>query len=269
MNNYSISIKFLSRTLLLIIITVLLSSCAIFQKKDGPPFFDIDVSKIPDAIPKKEPLSHYGNSPYYVGGHRYTILPTYKGYSETGIASWYGTKFHHHRTSSGEKYDLRQMTAAHKTLPIPCYANVTNLRNGKHVIVKINDRGPFEKNRLIDLSYAAAKKIGILGHGTGLVRVTTIDPSKPVAPQKQATALKHPRIYLQVGAYANLEHAKAVKMHVKSITKYPATIEFARRNRRPLYRVKVGPITTVSESDNLSSKLQKAGFEEPEATISA
>lgn len=262
--------KFLYRIILVIILAVFLSSCALFQKQDGPPFFDVDVSKIPDAVPKKEPLSRYGNLPYSVNGYRYSILPTAKGYSETGIASWYGTKFHRHRTSSGEKYDLRQMTAAHRTLPIPCYANITNLRNGKHVIVKINDRGPFEKNRLIDLSYVAAKKIGILGKGTGLVRVTTIDPSKPIVPQKiKATQIiQHPHIYLQVGAYSSLEHAKTIQIKAKSITKYPTTIEPVNRNRRTIYRIKVGPITTVTKSDILSAKLQAAGFEEPQAEVS-
>jgi len=155
-----------------------LAGCGTSHRKDGPPPFRVDVSRIPDAVPKAEPLSRIGNKPYYtVFGRRYHVMKSRKNYTAIGIASWYGTQFHKHRTSNGEIYNMLGMTAAHRTLPLPTYVKVTNLENGRHVIVKVNDRGPFKKNRLIDLSYAAAKKIGMSGKGTALVEVKALDPS--------------------------------------------------------------------------------------------
>lgn len=138
-----------------------------------------DVSKLPEPVPKIEPRSIYGNkSPYSVLGQTYNVLPTPRGYVERGIASFYGNKFHGYKTSSLEEYDMYQFSAAHKTLPLPSYARVTNLETGKSVIVRINDRGPFHENRIIDLSFAAAVKIGVWPKGTGLVEVRAIDPSE-------------------------------------------------------------------------------------------
>jgi rare lipoprotein A len=134
----------------------LLSGCTHAPSKDGPPNFYVDESKIPDAVPKLEALSRSGNMDHYsVFGRRYNVLRTSKNYEEVGIASWYGTKFHSHHTSNGERYNMLAMTAAHKTLPLPTYVQVTNLKNNKKIIVKVNDRGPFEGNRLIDLSLFA------------------------------------------------------------------------------------------------------------------
>lgn len=130
---------------------------------------------VPDAVPRDEPLSPYGNPPEYeVGGVTYHVLESAKGYDKKGIASWYGPDFQGKRTSSGETYDMYAMTAAHKTLPIPTYVEVTNLANGKKVVVRVNDRGPFAKDRIIDLSYIAALKLGIVGHGTARVRVRAL-----------------------------------------------------------------------------------------------
>src|SRR3990167_694421 len=145
-------------------------------KKDGPPNFYVDTSKIPDAIPKQERLANYGNmSVYYVFGKRYHTMKSSRNYDETGTASWYGTKFDARRTSSGERYNMLAMTAAHKTLPLPTYVEVTNLENHRKIIVKVNDRGPFAENRIIDLSYVAARKLGMAGRGTAKVRVRAID----------------------------------------------------------------------------------------------
>jgi len=167
-------------------IAILFAGCAsrgpLEPVVDEAPPEPIDVSTIPNAVPKPEPLSRYGNPvSYVVAGKRYYTMPSSSGYSERGIASWYGTKFHGQRTSSGEPYDLYAMTAAHRTLPLPTYVEVTNLRNNKSVIVKVNDRGPFHQDRLIDLSYAAAAKLGILGYGTGLVQVRAIDTGSMAA----------------------------------------------------------------------------------------
>lgn len=148
-----------------------------YTVKDSAPKKPTRVDRAEKVIPKVEPKSKYGNpKSYVVFGQRYYTLPTSKGYLEQGIASWYGTKFHGRRTSSGETYDMYAMTAAHKTLPLPTYARVTNKKNGRSIIVRINDRGPFHENRIIDLSYAAATKLGIVTMGTGLVEVRAIDP---------------------------------------------------------------------------------------------
>jgi len=153
-------------------------------KRDGPPKqLPKNFDKIPNAVPKVEPLSRYGNrfkknttSVYKEKNRCYKVMSTSKGYKKQGSASWYGTLFHGKRTSSGEPYNMFAMTAAHPTLPIPTYVKVTNLKNKKSVIVKVNDRGPFRCNRLIDLSYVAAAKLGILGQGTGQVEVQSVDP---------------------------------------------------------------------------------------------
>lgn len=172
--------------LALIIITITLSGCSTrVKKKDGPPkHIPPHLLRTPDAIPKVEPLSRYGNrfgkngktNTYTALRKRYRVMPTSRGYRARGHASWYGTQFHGRKTSNGERYNMFAMTAAHPTLPLPTYAKVTNLENGKSVIVKINDRGPFHGNRLIDLSYVAAAKLGVLGRGTAKVEVESIDP---------------------------------------------------------------------------------------------
>ena len=137
----------------------------------------VDISTIPDAVPKMEPLSKLGNPESYVqSGKRYWIIPNPYNYKETGLASWYGTKFQGKRTSSGETYDMYKMTAAHKTLPLPTYVRVTSLTNNNTIVVRVNDRGPFKDERIIDLSYAAAKKLGISDSGTDQVEVKVIDP---------------------------------------------------------------------------------------------
>jgi rare lipoprotein A len=135
----------------------------------------LDIDSIPDAVPRAEARSAHGNPPYYdVFGQRYAVLPSSEGFVERGVASWYGPNFHGKSTSSGEPYDMYAMTAAHRTLPIPCYARITNLSNGRSVIVRINDRGPFASNRIVDLSYTAAAKLDIIRPGTAFVELRTI-----------------------------------------------------------------------------------------------
>lgn len=154
----------------------LLTACGSAPTRDGAPPRKLDPAAIKDAVPRREPITNAGNkSPYTVLGQTYVLLPSAKGYRATGIASWYGTKFHGQSTSNGDSYDLYGMTAAHKTLPIPTYVLVTNLENNKQAIVRVNDRGPFVSNRLIDLSYAAAVKLGYADKGTAFVEVAAID----------------------------------------------------------------------------------------------
>ena len=174
--------------------------------RDGPPSRTISASDVKDAVPKYEPRSPYGNGPVYeVWGKSYRVMDSAVGYREKGNASWYGSKFHGRSTSSGEPYDLYKATAAHKTLPLPTYAEVTNLDNGKTVIVKINDRGPFHSDRIIDLSYAAALKIGMVEQGTGRVDVRAI-----TFDGQDANARLSDDTYLQVGAFSNRDTALGV-----------------------------------------------------------
>jgi rare lipoprotein A len=239
--------------------------------QDCAPNHNIDVSKIPDAVPKDEPRSRYGNpKSYRVLGKNYHVLNSSLGYDEKGIASWYGMKFHSHRTSSGERYDLAGMTAAHKTLPIPCYARVTNLENGRQVIVKINDRGPFHENRIIDLSYAAAKKLAILGTGTGLVEVTTIDPRHPDSQPEHAPLLAHhgkPLLYLQIGAFADRNNAVHAVSRIKRYTLAPIKIVEGSRGQQAIYRVHIGPLANVDTSDTLHHALLNAGLGNPMTVV--
>src|SRR6201999_1972511 len=174
-----------------------------------PPPFNVD--SIPDAVPRVEPRSAHGNPPFYNAmGKRYYVLGSADGYMERGVASWYGPTFHGVNTSSGERYDMYGMTAAHKTLPIPCYARVTNLLNGRSIVVRINDRGPFVANRLIDLSYTAAAKLDMLRGGTAMVEVRVVTPDNP---QDQALTRANepppPTLYIQAGAFAVPENARA------------------------------------------------------------
>ena len=171
--------KLLHHLLLIMLLgnLVILNGCMIFNRQDGPPRFYIDANKIPNAVPKAEPLSKSGNKNYRIHGKKYLVMRKRHNYVAVGVASWYGSKFHNQLTASGERYNMLAMTAAHRTLPLPTYVKVTNLKNGKQIIVKVNDRGPFKRNRLIDLSYVAAKKLGIVKHGTALVEVKALTPS--------------------------------------------------------------------------------------------
>ena len=154
-----------------------IAACASNKAQDGPPRSGSVAGRgLPDdPVPRREAKSRYGNGPVYeVLGKRYTVLPSAVGYKERGVASWYGDKFHGNLTSNREVYDMHAMTAAHKTLPLPTYVRVRNLSNGNMIIVRVNDRGPFVSNRIIDLSYSAAKKLDMIGTGTSLVEVEAI-----------------------------------------------------------------------------------------------
>lgn len=160
----------------------LLAGCSVAPQRSG-----VDLDGIPDAVPRAEPRSPTGNPESYVqNGRRYWVLPHEKGYVERGVASWYGPRFHGRRTSSGEPYDMYKMTAAHRTLPIPSYIRVTNLKNHRSVVVRVNDRGPFKDGRIVDLSYAAAWKLGMVQDGTAPVEVRAIVPEGRAADSASA-----------------------------------------------------------------------------------
>jgi len=271
----SLSIRFL----LLILLTLQLTACSWLwggkgYEKDGPPHFKVDVSKIPDAVPKVEPLSRYGNpASYMIKGHRFYVSKTCAGYHERGIASWYGTKFHGHLTSNREPYSLLAMTGASRTLPLPTYVRVVNLQNHKHIIVKVNDRGPFNLNRIIDLSYVGAKKLGYAEKGTALVEVTAIDPRKWCKEDEnriaatQVAEIKHasPQLYLQVGAFAFENNAKNLKNRILNLSELMSRtsvrITQTTRNGCTLYRVQLGPLTDVTQSDRLYQLLDAQGLQ--------
>ena len=236
-----------------LLVWLLLVSCSSPTMRDGGPDRDIDVSLIPDAVPKVEPIRSAGNkSPYVVFGRTYHVLPASQGYHERGGASWYGRKFHGHKTSNGETYDMYAMTGAHKSLPIPSYVQVTNLKNGRKVIVRINDRGPFHSSRIIDLSYVAAKKLGYDQLGTSDVEVLAIDPVRfqqnsvempRMAYQRPKTGAPLPgKTFLQAGAFAARSSAEQKREHLAVSTSYPVEVRESRVNGRTLFKVLVGPI---------------------------
>jgi len=242
------------------------------EHDDGPAAPAVDVSKLVEPVPKVEPRARYGNNPSYsVLGQNYHLLTDTHGYVERGIASWYGNKFHGYMTSSLEPYDMYAFSAAHKTLPLPTYARVTNLDNGKSVVVRINDRGPFHENRLIDLSYAAAVRIGIWPKGTGLVEVRALDPAHPEAPPpplpRTVTAQADTHIYLQLGAFGDRANAERVADAARRGGIDHVDIESAGVNGRTVHRVRVGPLADVAAADALTPRIERLGFGPPRVAI--
>ena len=238
---------------------------------DKAPGKQVDVSKIPNAVPKEEPRSRYGNpKSYVVFDKRYYVMESNKGFVEKGIASWYGTKFHGRRTSSGETYDMYAMTAAHKNLPLPTYVKVTNLENGKHIIVKVNDRGPFHENRIIDLSYTAATKLDIVKKGTGLVEIRAVGPDQTISADltKAAPVVSSPTVnneggfYIQVGSFSKLVNAEGLKQKLGPIGKDKINISPVVVSGNTLYRVRIGPLTDIDQADSIVSNLTSYGVNE-------
>lgn len=265
------------------------------HKGDYGPDKPVDVSKVQDAVPTDVTPSKTGNpSSYTVLGKNYSLLPACKGYHDRGIASWYGLQFHGHSTSDGETYDMYAMTAANKVVPIPCYVRVTNLKSGKSVVVKINDRGPFVENRLIDLSYAAASKLGMLGSGTALVDVQAVGPgdlpppavtapaaatavASLVTPPLPATvapavppapsASGNPQIFLQVGAYAERANADNAAARLTAGGVSHAFVQPVSDGARTLYKVRIGPLADVDSVDKLTAALAGLGFKDAQIVI--
>lgn len=266
---------------------------------DGAPWWDKDVANIPDATP----TPHYGPykaAPYSVLGKKYYPMQSALEYQETGLASWYGTKFHGQDTANGEKYDLYAMTAAHKTLPLPSYVKVTNLDNQRTVIVRVNDRGPFYAERIIDLSFAAAKKLGFVEKGVAPVKVEGIDPEawqakqrRPATipaeniaevevpeyepPQEQHAAALTPAqvkpavaatsaatgLYLQAGAFVNPDAAQLLRDKLNAMTQASVFVNSVVVGEQVLHRVRIGPIATRSDAVNLQQRIKEADLATP------
>lgn len=263
---------------------------------DGPPSSgSIRIPDLPDdPVPRPEPLSRYGNGPdYEVFGKRYTVMPTSANYQERGVASWYGKKFHGRLTSNREPYDMYQMTAAHKSLPLPTYVRVRNLKNNRSVIVRVNDRGPFVNNRIIDLSYSAARKLDMIGHGTSLVEVTAIEFDRPsgdspsrntippeaeappplvslpststgpaAAPAPVESGTQH-RIFVQVGAFGDRANADRRLGALAMAGIDNGFIHEDRSSGTALFRVRIGPIDDVVRYDILVEELERIGIVNP------
>jgi rare lipoprotein A len=251
-----------------------------YYKDDGPgDGAPANLEALPDAVPRIEPLHRFANRPYTVFGREYVPATSLRPYRERGMASWYGRKFHGEKTSSGETYDMYAMTAAHPTLPLPSYARVTHVASGKSVVVRVNDRGPFLHGRVIDLSYAAAAKLGIAQKGSGEVDVEAILPggtptlvaAAPLPPVAAAPAGTSPPgesvpvpvasveggFVVQLGAFANYANAQNFVAHLANQIA-PVGVEPTVRQINGLFRVFVGPYPTRDDAKRMADRLREA-----------
>lgn len=239
------------------------------ETADGPPPGPVDLSSIPEPTPRDEPLSRYGNPPsYVVFGRTYHVQRKRTAYHATGVASWYGTKFHGRRTSSGEPFDMHRFTAAHRTLPLPSYVEVTNLANGRSLVVRVNDRGPFKKDRLIDLSYAAAARLGFADQGTARVEVRAVGPGIP-GPASGRTEMDEARdtsdrVWLQAGAFRDAGNAERLRRQLADAGLEPVEVQKARSDGDTLFRVRVGPLDSRARAADMAERLEALGFEAPQ-----
>jgi rare lipoprotein A len=267
-----------------LILTSLMVGCAqtsrYQQVHDSAPIAPPENVLMHDAVPKHEPYAQANQRPYTIRGVNYTPLPTGKGYSAEGLASWYGQKFHGHLTSNGEVYDMYTMTAAHKTLPLPSFARVTNLENGNQALVRINDRGPFHSERLLDLSYAAALKLGMLSSGVAKIKMDvvyidelgqmtvgvgpTISASAPIetpitpnAPIETPITPKVKNVYIQVAALQDKNKIDSLGNGLTSLYQIPYQTPF----ENGLYRLQLGPLSDEQSINQLLSDLKLNGYQ--------
>ena len=251
------------------------------QRNDTAPPLKLDPDRIRDAVPRPVKVVAAGNkSPYQINGKKYWVMTGQKatGYRQRGTASWYGTKFHGHKTSNGETYNMYRMSAAHKSLPIPCYVRVTNLDNGRVAIVRVNDRGPFHGGRIIDLSYAAATKLGYADKGVARVSIEVIDPhqyqlaKKNVAPAPDKApgdaVLPGKREYLrqrylQAAAFSDFSSAEALRKQLLVLVDVPVTISSRSADSTTLHRVRIGPLVELADAERISAMMMMKNLGEP------
>ncbi len=255
------------------------------ERDSGPPQPADHFSHLPPVVPRHEPVTAAGNrSPYTVFGNTYQVMETNSGYSERGYASWYGSKFHGRHTSNGEVYNMYGLTAAHRSLPIPSYVRVRNLANGREIIVRVNDRGPFHGNRIIDLSWAAAAQLGFVDHGVAEVLVTAIDPDSyqimlaeqsrpdagsgaavPSARNSESSSAHQADLdegtYLQVAALSDPASLDRLLDKLVPMTQHPVEILDEPTETGVIYRVQVGPIRARSELNLLQTMLEMGGLQ--------
>ncbi len=247
------------RLALLLVLAASLGACSIrthrFPDEDYGPDEPVDVSHVPDAVPRNAPYSRYGNpDSYTVDGVTYHVMKDGRGYRERGLASWYGLKFQGRRTSSGEPYDMYAMTAAHRTLPLPTWVRVTNLDNGRSVVVKVNDRGPFHADRIIDLSYAAASKLGLLDHGTAPVEVATVTPDRAGPPRNY-----HFPLWIQAGAFSDPQNAQRLLQRLEEAG-IAGRLQVEEKPSGPLHKVWLGPVPDGARLEQITEQLPRWGI---------
>ncbi|WOT05924.1 septal ring lytic transglycosylase RlpA family protein [Shewanella youngdeokensis] len=249
-------------SLAVILLVSLLAACSSHQQSryqltnDEAPTSAPDVSKVEDAHPKFEPYSRGGNKKNYtVLGKTYQVMDSAEGYQAEGIASWYGAKFHGHLTSNGETYDMYSMSAAHKSLPLPSYVRVTNVKNNKQVIVRVNDRGPFHEDRLIDLSYAAAHRLDMLKTGTANVHLEAIHIANPES-AALAELKGNAQHYIQIVASSNKAKLTTLAKDLEQTYQVKSRIQ----QTNNLYRLQLGPIGQAPLATKLTATLKQQGY---------
>jgi rare lipoprotein A len=258
---------------MVMVFLVFANACTFEAKKisagqdSAPVDVPINVMTVPDAIPKYEKRTRAGNPiEYEVLGKSYQVLSKSQGYQEIGMASWYGTKFHGRKTANGETYNMYAMTAAHKTLPIPSYVQVKNLNNRRSIIVRINDRGPFHENRIIDLSYTAAVKLDIQKMGVGKVEVIALgfDEPKDQITQRNIATEKETGVefyFLQIGSFSSLDKAQKLQQTLPSSEPlFYSTIVPEQSRAEVLYKLRLGPYNSTDKSNEASEKLWQIGI---------
>lgn len=247
-------------TVLLVLSTLLLASCGSPVVRDSGPTKAVDLSAVKDAVPRHDRRTRAGNNPSYkVLGKTYQVMPDSKGFRQQGVASWYGRKFHGRKTSNGETYDMFAMTAAHKTLPIPTYVRVTNHSNGHSVVVRVNDRGPFHGDRVIDLSFAAASKLGYADNGTARVSIEAIDTGNNSLNHMGVVKSDFPKnkqAYIQMGAFSQKNAAQKLLLQLKPLINQRLAI--SRGGNEGLYRVRVGPLSVAGDVKNVQNSLMRS-----------
>lgn len=268
-----------ARLLLVILTGAVMASCATTrpprQERPVPvlPEPSRETARIGPVAPPKvppgtRPPAGPGNPPFYeVMGERYHVMPDGNGYLEQGVASWYGREFHGRRTSNGEVYDMYGLTAAHKTLPLPTDARVTNLATGKSIVVRINDRGPFKKGRIIDLSYGAARELGFLSAGTAMVEVQVLSDPTGSGPVLGAAAGGTRLMYVQVGAFSQRQNAEDLKGRLGRQGFANVVIRYDARAEPALFRVRIGPVADAAEYDAVVNRVTKLNLNEPRLVV--
>ena len=244
-----------ARTTACAIALVALAGCAREPLRPAPPAAPV-TPPAGAGVPRDEPRARYGNPPFYeVDGRRYVVLQSAVGYVEEGVASWYGPDFHGGRTATGETYDMHAMTGAHPTLPLPTWVRVTNLENGRSVVVRLNDRGPFARGRVIDLSRAAAEALDMVRAGTARVEVRSL------AGGSAATAPAPAAYYAQAGAFGSRENAQALAGRLRNAGIEGVTVTETSANGASMFRVRAGPAATLPDFDRLVERMLAAGAE--------
>jgi rare lipoprotein A len=255
----------ISSIFLLLLTVLLVSSCAGI-KDSAPVNYTKQWHEIPDAVPVSVKQSKYGNpDSYVVMGKKYYVMDSSEGFKQKGIASWYGNKFHGRRTSSGEDYDMYAMTAAHKTLPIPAFVEITNIDNGRKAIVKVNDRGPFHEGRIIDLSYAAATKLGVAQAGTANVTIRVVTSEEDKNRRRSKMFVESPvsegdKLYVQVAAFATEGNARKYQDKLQGEGFFDVRLHIESKKGQAVYRVRIGPLPSERVAKNVLSQLEENNY---------